>query len=579
MNLNQFAKKLFPAFLDSTKNLEPCRVFISASDMKSRAVTRHAAADNPNDAWTSALDKLKAAFGSKKPFILRADWVIKSQTITWAEFLKLLSQTRRNYFRFGLALDKNYNSALTESEINGNALLYKDGKDGSGNCVFRPDRFDDYFKTRFDCNLPNLEPSSPVEIFITAGAFVSDDEQKPLPIISSGLAAGHRAISHLDSDTILKMVRGGARYLASQVQKSGKFIYGHWPCFDKKVPNYNTLRHFSSAFAMLDVYETYRMGEMKIGSAITKAIKYGVNNFIKYRTLDDGSEVAYVYEPDANEIKLGALGVTLVMLVKHSMLMKTKKYYPLMEGLARAIYTMQKPDGSFVHVLNADDFTVKEEFRIVYYDGEAVFGMMRLYSLTHDEKLLRASEFAFQRFIKTDHWKNHDHWLSYSINELTLYKPAREYFEFGINNFLNFLPFIYHRDTQFPTLLELMMAADAMLERLKTMPEMADLLERVNLDDFYAAMEERAKNLLNGYFYPELAMFFQRSESIVGSFFIRHHAFRVRIDDVEHYLSSLTAYRRYLARRTREPQPSKKLLAGKAEGTGIFNIQAGKVAQ
>lgn len=576
MNLNQLAKKLFPAFVEGAENFVPCRVFLSASDMKTRAVTRHAVADNPNDAWTLALDKLKAVFGSKKPFILRADWVVESQSATWAEFIQRLEQIRRNYFRQGIALDPNYNIAFTESEINANAMFFKDGKEGSGNCIFHPERCDDYCRLRFDCAFPKLEPSSPVVVFKTAGAFVSEDEQKPLPIISDGLAAGHRKISHLDSDTILKMVRRGAGYLASQMQKSGKFIYGWWPCFDKKVPAYNTLRHFSSTFAMLDVYETYRMGEMKIGSAITRAIKYGVEHFIKYRTLDDGSEAAYVYEPDSNEIKLGAQGITLVMLVKHSLLMKTKKYYPLMEGLARAIYTMQKPDGSFVHVLNAEDFTVKEEFRIVYYDGEAVFGMMKLYSLTRDEKLLRASEFAFQRFIATDHWKNHDHWLSYSINELTKCKPAREYFEFGIKNFLNFLPFVYHRDTQFPTLLELMMAADAMLERLKTLPEMADLLARVPLDDFYAAMEARAKNLLNGYFYPELAMFFQKPEGIVNSFFIRHHAFRVRIDDVEHYLSSLAAYRRYLARRTQDPQPSKALLEAKAIGTGIANIQAGK---
>ena len=356
MNLNQLAKKLFPTFLDNAENFEPCCVFLSVSDMKNRAVTRHAVADTPNDAWTSALDNLKAAFGSKKPFILRADWVVKSQTITWAEFLNLLEQTRRNYFRFGIALDRNYNIALTESEINGNALLYKDGKEGSGKCIFRPERFDAYCKIRFSRNFPILEPSSPVEIFITEGAFISEKEQTPTPITGGNrLDAGHRKVSHLNSDTILKMVRNGAGYLAGQVQKSGKFIYGHWPCFDKKVPAYNTLRHFSSAFAMLDVYETYRMGEMKIGSAITRAIKYGASKFIKYRTLDDGSQAAYIYEPDSNEIKLGALGVTLVMLVKHSMLMKTKKYYPLMEGLARAIYTMQKPDGSFVHVLNADN--------------------------------------------------------------------------------------------------------------------------------------------------------------------------------------------------------------------------------
>ncbi len=574
MNLNQSARKLFPAFIQSTENLKPCRVFLSASDMKTRAVTRHAVADNPADAWNAALEKLKVAFGSKKLFILRADWVIETQSVTFEEFIRRVEKTRRNYFRHGLALD-NFKIAFTESEINGNALLFKDGKEGSGNGIFRPDRFEEYCKIRFDCSFPVLEPSDFVEIFTTAGVFISEEEPKPLPINANGIAAGHRAISHLDSEIILNLARSGARYLARQVQPSGRFIYGHWPCFDKNVPNYNTLRHFSSIFAMLDVYSTYRMGEMKIGGAITRAIKYGVKNFIKYRTLPDGTEAAYVYEPDANEIKLGALGLMLIMLVKHAELMKTKKYYPLMESVARAIFTMQKTDGSFVHVLNANDFSVKEEFRIVYYDGEAIFGLMRLYSINHDELLLQASERAFKKFIDSDHWKNHDHWLSYSVNELTLYKPAREYFEFGINNFLGFLPFIYHRDTQFPTLLELMMAADSMLERMKTMPELADLLAKVPLEDFYSALEARAKNMMSGFFYPELAMFFKRPESIVGGFFIRHHGFRVRIDDVEHFLSGFVAYRRYLARRTHEPQPSEKLLNGKAEGTGLFNIQIG----
>ena len=575
MNLNQLAKKLFPAFMERAENLKPCRLFLSASDMKTRAITRHATADNPADAWTFALEKLNAALGKVKPTILRADWVIEAQPVTWELFIKILNRTRRNYFRYGIALDLDFKIAFTECELNGNSMLYKDGKEGSANCVFRPDLCNRYCKIRFDCDFPNMEPTSPVVIFTTAGVFFSEDEKAPLPIISKGLGAGHREISHTDSDTILKLARSGAKYLASQVQKNGKFIYGHWPCFDRNVPKYNTLRHFSSAFAMLDVYSTYRMGEMKIGSAINKALKYGVENFIKYRTLPDGSEAAYLVEPDAKEIKLGGLGLTLISLVKHSELMKTKKYYPLLNAVARGILTMQKPDGSFVHVLNSDDFTVKEEFRIVYYDGEAIFGMMRLYSITHDEILLKASEKAFKKFIASNHWKNHDHWLSYATNEFNIYRPKREYFEFGINNFLGFLPFIYHRDTQFPTLLELMMAADAMLERMKTMPEMADLLAKVPLEDFYATMEARAKNLLNGFFYPELAMFFQKPESIAGSFFIRHHAFRARIDDVEHFLSALVAYRRYLARRTRDPQPSQELLTAKAEGTGLFNIQAG----
>lgn len=576
MSLDQLARRLCLAFLNtpSIYDTKPCRLFLAASDMKTRALTRHASSPDPADAWTDALASLKSVLGNTKPTILRADWVVDEQHMTWAEFLKLIGKTRRNYFRQGVALDLEYNVAFTESELNANAMLYRDGKEGSKYCVVRPKRFEEYYKTRFEreCQMP--APNDPVVVFTTNGLFISDDEKTPLPLTGTGLNAGHRDVSQIDEASFLQFARNGAAYLAKEVQKNGRFIYGHYPCFDKIVPGYNTLRHFSSIFAMLDVYETYgRIGNSKLGAAINKALRYGIDTFIRHRTLEDGSDAAYPVDLDEDEIKLGALGMTLLALVKHADLMKTKKNLPLMEAIARGIYSMQNPDGSFVHVLNAADYTVKEPFRIVYYDGEAVFGMMRLYSLTRDEKLRAASELAFKRFIATDHWENHDHWLSYAANELTTYEPKREYFEFGINNFLSFLPFIYHRDTQFPTLLELTMAADAMIERLKTMPEMSDLLSKVPLDDFYASAESRAKNLLNGYFYPELAMFFKKPSSIVGSFFIRHHAFRVRTDDVEHFLSGFVAYRRYLAHRDHEPQPSQELLASKAEGDGMLNRQ------
>ncbi len=510
--------------------------------MKSRAIVRHASDIDPAVAFDRALEQLSTALGAIEPKILRADWITDVESMTWADFNAAVEKTRRNYYKRGFALP-DFSIAFTPLELNANLMLYsRDNENGA----FNADNSNVYCRQRFDADFPTLKPEAPVIVFDTAGIFVIDGFE-PRSIDQSG----HRSVSHIDLNLITRLARNGAQHLARQILDSGKFIYGRLPCFDRILSSYNSLRHFSSTFAMLDVLETYNESSAQsefLRQAITRSIDYGVKTFVRWRQLPDGTQVAYIEEPASKEIKLGALGISIVALAKFTDLMHTQKYLPLMNALARGIATMQNDDGSFVHVLNSSDFTVKEPFRIVYYDGEAVFGLMRLYSFTRDERLLEASKRAFDRFIATNHWKHHDHWLSYAVNELTKYEPRAEYFEFGLNNVLGHLRFVRNRDTQFPTLMELMMAADTMLERMKSMPEMSALLSSVNFDEFYAALEERAANMLNGYFYPETAMFFARPESIIGAFFMRHHEFRVRNDDVEHFLSGFAAYRRYLDR-------------------------------
>ncbi|MCO6180968.1 hypothetical protein NHF53_23045 [Ciceribacter sp. RN22] len=534
-------------------------LFFSVSDGVRRAEVVTVTAPDFATAWRRGTQRVERLVASRKMTVqfLRVDWVEYAEAMTWRDLQKRLEVTKRNYFRRGISLDDKFKHAFLEAELNSNAMLY--GGATLAHAVVNQGNFRRYATIRHGLKDLAFPEEETVWVFSSRGAFASAGSPDVHLLGGAGLTAGRRIIDRLTADDVTGLIRRGSAYLASQVGPQGRFHYGWHPCFDRPIDAYNSLRHASTLYAMIEAYEVTR--DLQLRQAIDRGLEYLTGVLIKTVERETAS-LAFLVDP-SSEIKLGGNAVCLLALAKYSEVTGTDRYLDLLERLALGILHMQDPEtGRFSHVLLHPTLEVKDEFRIIYYDGEAAFGLMRLYGLTGDARWLAAVKKAFAYFMEAGHWKAHDHWLAYCVNELTRYEPDEQYYRFGIKNFVDYLDFVIERITAFPTLLELMMAAEKMIVRLQGQPEYRHLLDEVDLDKFYRALETRARHLLNGHFWPELAMFFANPAKIAGSFFIRHHAFRVRIDDVEHYLSGFVAYLRFLQEREASNEPAAVDIAG-----------------
>lgn len=573
-------------------------VFLSFSDGSARADVVHGSGADIAEAFADAQQKAWSLIQKKRQRFrwLKADVVTEYAPADAKTLAYMIKEPGWNeFFRFGLTFDRSFRTALLEEELNGAKIL-----DYASGSISLAD-LNRYLKKAGRPALPKLPEF--FLLFQTAGFFYDADSAAStdaattdtdssanaaattnadsaasssasgcvIPLIPDGLSRGRREIQNLDAAAARSFVTAAASFLEKQVQQDGSFRYGYYPRFDRVIPGYNCMRHASTIWSLLCQYRMTK--KVSVLSLAARSIEYLLSHALVYRDPD----TAYLSEPLKDEIKLGGGGVLILAITEYlnlcseeprpeilrsgeflaeapnAEILHAKDVLPEQEALRRR-YTeiacalgngilslLNSETGEFSHVLNMD-FSLKERYRTVYYDGEAAYALCRLYRLTKEEKWLFYAEKAVNHFLAADYTRYRDHWVAYAMNEITRYIHRDDYDTFALRNARVNLDFLYKRETTYHTFLELLMVTFETYERILAENPGLPYLKEFDLPYFLRTIRVRADRMLNGFFFPEYAMYMRCPDKILGSFMVRHDGFRVRIDDVQHNIGGFYLY-------------------------------------
>ncbi len=516
-------------------------VYLSLCNAADRATVVSAKGDTLAAAWDNASAKAKA-FVTTSNFNtvwLKADLVNDKKKVRTADLPAIIREKSYGFdefFRLGIAFDNDFNTALLEAEINGNKLI---DYDSTGNLDLKAiNKYLAFF------NRKPLDSIPGELILFTCRGYICDGSGCYTLNHKQDLDYGRRIIEDVTGDYVAGLMKSSTKYLLSALQGDGKFIYGQYPTYDRIIPGYNILRHNAAVWGLTIQYDAAG------GEAHRKAIESAKDFMLKeivYNQAAGGA--AYAVERESNEIKLGANALTICALAEYMETFRSEEYLELCEKLGNGMLTMMdQSTGKYYHVLyygetGKSDFSRKEQYRTVYYDGEATLALVKLYGLTGDEKWLNAAKAAVDNFIREDYVLYKDHWVAYAMNEITKYVDDERYYEFALRNANENLDKIYYRVTSYHTYMELLMETFELYDRVIEKNIQVDYLDEFQDKYFIDAIFKRADHMLNGYFYPEYAMYLKKPAKILGTFCVRHDGYRIRIDDVQHFMGGYDQYR------------------------------------
>jgi hypothetical protein len=397
-----------------------------------------------------------------------------------------------------------------------------------------------------------------VRKFACASFFIEDDNT-PVPLFR-----GHRAFETATPVELRAAADAAGAYMARSVTETGRLEYSYRLDADEIPREYDIVRHAGAIWAMLDVYRDTKDEELL--AAIDRAMRYLL---AQVRPMHVGADAQAVGVVENDEASLGGNALTALALGTYIEVTGKKDHLPILRVLGRSMRAAQAPGGRFTiqrQRLSTGDVMLEDG---PYAPGEAVLALLKVHDVDPDPALLDAAVRGGRYLITVRDAELrpeellHDHWLLYALRRLHAKKPdpmwvdhavklsrliVEEQHKPGEPNVASdgYGSWMDARSTPAAVRAEGLLSAAALMQNVG---------RTADANDFRNAARASIAFQLRTQVWPESAMHCRNPRRAIGGVRDALGGVYVRIDFVQHSLSSILELMRQTAGPAAPPAP------------------------